>query len=444
MGRTALMRTSSRRARGLSSRPPSRTEALVALFDDDPVHFTVEEWRRRNLEMYAELETRGLIDPAVVPFGAHRFLTEALIRDDNPAATDPQNAGHVRAQNENILHFGLSVGAPRTTLTIALEAGFIHDLNKSVSAPLRHDRWAVRTQLGAIHPEMRTVAESVGLNHLGEGTRASVIEATLLEEDPLPDEVAMAIDACIVHHGLGSSRFIRQLIDGDNEWWGGEFVDSQSGIRRLIHPAQPPLTLQSLLHDLADSSQQMEGGVAWLFKYPGGFWRDSGRSYWQMLSDPEHTGSSIPMSLKVQIQVETETCRRIIRDAHLEGLIGDAEAGQLDLALKGVVRRTAAWIDDDPHRLSRPGGTTLYHDLARALGTSPARVLSRLKDAGPSHPSASELEALLWSSARRVDLRRTRDLVRLIERATVKPPVSAPRAARGKARGKRATTARRS
>ncbi len=202
MGRSALSSASS----GPAARQPASTEALTTLFDDDPVEFTVEEWRARNLALYAELEVRGLIDPRVVSFQAHRFLTEALIREDNPAATDPQNAGHVRAQNENILHFGLALGVSRACLTLAMEAGCIHDLNKSVGAPLRRDRFAVRTGAGEVHPAMRTIAESVGLNHLGEGTRFFLHQATRLPSGALESDVARAIDACIVHHGLGSSR----------------------------------------------------------------------------------------------------------------------------------------------------------------------------------------------------------------------------------------------
>jgi hypothetical protein len=404
----------------LSPDRPTQVRELVGLFDVDPVEFTVEEWRRRNFNIYAELEGRGLIDAALVPEPAHRFLTETLIRDDNPAATDPQNAGHVRAQNENVLHYGLSAGVPRRCLTIALEAAFIHDLNKSVSAPLRRDRFAVRTGRGEVHPEMRSVAESVGLNHLGEETRARIDDTTRLLRGPLSVEIASAIDACIVHHGLGSSRFIQHLLDGDNEWWGAQFIDTKTGVRRLVHPAQSVLTLESVIHDLADSTQQMQGGVAWLSKYPGGFWRDSGRSYWQMISDPEPAQrSSIPMSLRHQIDVESETCRRIIADARLEGLIDEAEAELLVDALASAVRRTEAWIDDRRSTLSRSAGNTVYHDLAKLVGlASPARALGRLQDTGPESPGARDLEPLLAKSARRVDLGRTRDLARLIERSS--------------------------
>ncbi|MCC7385890.1 MAG: hypothetical protein IT384_28835 [Deltaproteobacteria bacterium] len=405
-------------------RSPSRStfsaSRLVALLDDDPIHYPVEQWRQRNVELYERLAQSGLVDASLVSMEAHRFLTDSLIHAANPAAIDPQNAGHVRAQNENILHYAISLGAPPATLTIALSAGFIHDLNKAVGVRLRRDRYAVREASGAVHPELRTVAESVGLNHLGDLTRAQLEAATRLERGALSREAAEAIDLCIVHHGLGSSRFIQRLIEGRNEWWGDEFVDSETGIRRLIHPANPPLTLESLLHDLADSTQQMQGGTAWLFKYPGGFWRDSRRSYWEMLSAAEPTpGAAIPMSLRQQIDVESETCRRLVREALLDGLISEAAAEALDQAVALARRGTERWIDDRPRTLAKPRAATLYHDIAQSIELSPREVHARLKDLTPEHSRGTKgrIEAAIWASARRLDTQRARELARLLQRA---------------------------
>jgi hypothetical protein len=413
-----------RKARSGTVRPLARPD-LVRLLDEDQLQFSMAEWRQRNLAIYTELVARGLCDPELVSPPAHRYLTESLIRDSNPAATDPQNAGHVRAQNENILHYGLWLRAPPDVLTVALEAGYIHDLNKAVSSPLRRDRWAVRSTSGVPHLRMRTLGESVALNHLGEGTRACLEQATRLEVGALSPDVAERIDRCIVHHGLGSSRFIQELLEGNNEWWGHEFVEPASGRRLLVHPPQPPLTLESVLHDLADSTQQMQGGLAWLAKYPAGFWRDVGRSYWEMLSQDAHSrGGGIPLSLRLQVDSESETCRRIIRDAELAGLIGAERGRALRAALASACRGTEAWIDDRAKTLAKTRAPTVYHDVGRALGISAARALARLKEVGPGSPGAAEIEPLLWASARRLDLQRVRALADLLIRAG---PRRAPR-----------------
>lgn len=388
---------------------------LRHLLDDDPAHLTVGEWHDRNLELYAELVDRKLCDPRTVSLAAHRFLTDTLISPENPAATDPLNAGHVRAQNANVLHFGLAVGLAPSRLAVAIEAAFIHDLNKSVGDLLRQDRYAVRRRDGRQVERLETVATCVGLNHLGERTRAALHAATELPTGRLRDDVARAIDRCIVHHGLGSSRFIQRLVDGDNEWWGSEFVDSSSGARLLIHPPMPVLTLESLVHDLADSTQQMQGGVAWLLKYPEGFWRDAGLSYWQMFSDPgAEAGRGVAASLARQIVLETSTSKSLLVAAQSELELSPGETKALHLALERAVRPTRQWIDDRPERLSRPRGTSIYHDVARALGGTPKQAKARLVKEGPGRP---ELDAVIWRSARALDLRRQRELARAIEAA---------------------------
>lgn len=395
--------------------PPTRQRAgikkLIALLDD-PVELTVARWRQRNVQLYDELAERGLIDPMIVSRSAHVFLTETLIHEDNPAAVDPQNAGHIRAQNENILHYALKTGAPSQTLTIALIAGFIHDLNKSVGDGLRQDRFAVRNAGGERVGEQTTVAMSVGLNHLGARTQRALREATRLEDQPLTRAIAASIDQCIVHHGLGSSMFIQRLVDGDNEWWGDEYVDSKGGRRKLIHPAQPKLTFQSVLHDVADSTQQMQGGVAWLQKYPYGFWTDSGRSLWAMLSGgADDEEGVIPLSLRRQIEVETETCRQIVLAGHESGLFDDEAARRLEAAIVTVTRPSREWIDDDAEHLARLDGTSVYHDVARARGIAPEAAVELLHR---TVEESAELETLLQASARAVDVRRARELAELI------------------------------
>lgn len=394
------------------------TRELESLLDDDPVHFTVPEWQRRNILLFEALATRGLVDRRVVSARAHTFLTERLIHPDNAAATDPQNAGHVRAQNENILHYALCAEVPAVDTTVALAAGFIHDLNKAVGEPLRQDRYAVRRGDGVALEHVRSMAHSVGLNHLGERTRDALVRATKLGRGSLAPEVARQVDDCIVHHGLGSSLFIRRLLDGDNEWWGAEFVERRRGRRKIVHPPPPASSLASVLHDLADSTQQMQGGVAWLFKYPAGFWRDSGRSLGDMLSSRGGApGTGIAMSLRDQIAVETETCRSIIASALLDGQVDAAAAARLEAALVAAARRTRLWIDDAPETLARPRAHTVYHDVGAALGVTPRAAHARLAKAVRGALHSEGLAEAVWQSARTQDLRRTRDLARLITRA---------------------------
>lgn len=398
------------------TRVAERRGRLLHLLDDDPAHLSVAEWRERNLLLYTELVRRRLFDPKTVPVAAHRFLTDALINESNPAATDPLNAGHVRAQNANVIHYALALGLAPSRLAIALEAAFIHDLNKSVGEGLRRDRYAVRRHDGRRVEQQETVAACVGLNHLGERTRAALLRATKLPAGRLRPEVAEAIDRCIIHHGLGSSRFIQRLMDGDNEWWGSEFVDPRTGTRLLVHPPMPPLTLESVVHDLADSTQQMQGGVAWLLKYPEGFWREAGLSYWQMLSDPEaEAGRGVAGSLARQIILESATSESIILDARSDLELSVSETRALGRALERAIRSTREWIDDRPEHLARPAGRSVYHDVARALGGTPKRARAKLEKQGPGHPG---LDAVVWRSARALDLRRIRALARTIEAAT--------------------------
>ena len=380
--------------------------ALRDLLDDDPSSFTLPDWRRRNVALYRVLVDRGLIEPAVVSLEAHEFLNNHLIRHRVGAANDTQNAGHVRAQNENIIHYALAIGAAADVVSISLQAGFIHDLNKAFGEPLRSDRYGPCDQRGRPIRAMTTMAQIVGLNHLGERTRRLLDRTTRLERAPLAPEVARAIDQCIVHHGLGSSQFIRNLVDGDNPWWGAEFVDPHTGIRRLLHPEPPPMTLATVLHDLADSTQQMQGGSAWLMKYPSGYWRASGRPYAAMLSAFDAGDHGIRMSLAKQIEEESQTCLGIITEARAKGLLTVEQSQALHRAVDAAARPSIDWVSDDPGLLEEPHGVSAYHDVARALGISAVQAQEKLRNTLPGTPEGDRIEEALWSSGRRVDLRR--------------------------------------
>ncbi len=395
--------------------PPSRATTLLELLDDRVHEFSVADWRARNLRLPEMLAERGLFDDRLVPTPAHRHLTDALISVRVGAATDPQNAGHVRAQNENVLHYALSARLPRESLTLALTAGFVHDLNKALGEPLRTDAYAARDPRGRPLPSMTTMAQLVGLNHLGDRTRRALVAATRLGAGALAPEIADAIDRVIVHHGLGSSRFVQELLAGSNPWWGAEFTDPSTGQSRLVHPPQPPLSLASVIHDLADSTQQMQGGAAWLMKYPLGFWRAEGRSYQAMLGGRASEALGIPLSLGAQLAVESETCRGIIGAAEAALLIDAPTAARLVAALEAAAAPSWRWIDDAPEHLAAPDGESVYHDVARALGIAPQEAHARLGAALPGTPEGDALEELLWSSGLRLDEARARALVALIE-----------------------------
>lgn len=393
--------------------------SIVDLLDDDVSLYTLADWRLRNLSFYECLVESGLIDTEVVSFEAHKMLTDALIRVSVGASTDPQNAGHVRAQNENVVHYALAADVDKEPFTIALSAGFIHDLNKAFGEPLRTDEFAVRNEQGRIVTSMTTMAQIVGLNHLGERTRRSISATTRLPKGAIAPEIAKRIDRCIVHHGLGSSRFIQDLVDGKNAWWGNEFVDEATGTRKLIHPEQPPLTLESVIHDLADSTQQMQGGAAWLIKYPSGFWRASGRSYFDMLSGEHHAyDGGIAMSLAGQIEVETDTCREIIDQAKSEGIVTDELAERLSKAVREATIGSIRWHDHSEDYLAKDDGESVYHDIANALDITRDEALLRMKSAVPGTPEGDAIEDVIWNAGRKLDRRRARDLAHRIESAS--------------------------
>ena len=391
--------------------------ALRGLLDDDPAAFTLRDWRDRNAALYRAAVERGLVDPDVVSLEAHQFLNDHLIHYRVGAANDAQNAGHVRAQNENVVHYALSVRAPAYEVSVSLQAGFIHDLNKAFGEPLRTDRFAPCDQRGRPVRSMTTMAQIVGLNHLGDRTRRLLTRATAIERGALSPEVAQAIDHCIIHHGLGSSQFIRNLVDGDNPWWGHEFVDPHSGIRRVLHPQPPPMTLASILHDLADSTQQMQGGAAWLMKYPAGYWRAAGRSYASMLSARvEAEDHGIPMSLAKQIQEETATCRGILAEARARGLLTVDQSHALHGAVDAAARPSIDWVSDEPGLLEEPEGASAYHDVGKRLGISAIEAQERLRQAVPGTPEGDRIEEALWASGRRLDRERAESLTLALAR----------------------------
>lgn len=392
-------------------RARSIEETLLALFDDTAEDYALADWRDRNIRLVELLQEMSLLDGQLVPLEAHRFLTDALIHVRNGAATDPQNAGHVRAQNENILHYARAVGLGPASLSVVLEAGFIHDLNKAIGEPLRQDEFAVRDHRGRRLGQMTRIAQIVGLNHLGERTRSAIFAAIELDRGGLAPEVAGAIDRCIVHHGLGSSRFIQDLVDGRNPWWGEEFVDPATGVRRLVHPPQPPLTLESVIHDLADSTQQMQAGTAWMMKYPSGYWRGSGRSVAAMISGSDQdSDAEIPMSLRLQIAIERRTCEEIIAAAAAQGVATPAMVEGLTAALADATRPSERWVDDRPEHLADPAGESVYHDLGRALSCSPEAAHARCSKTIAGASDGALVEEAVWTSARALDAARARAL----------------------------------
>lgn len=402
--------------------PTDLGSELLALLDEDVGGYSLSDWRQRNLRLYELLVSRGLFDGDAVSRAALEHLLQHLLHLRVGASTDPQNAGHVRAQNENVLHFALSARVPRRTLSIALTAGFIHDLNKAFREPLRTDALAVRDQHGQVVPLMVSMAQIVGLNHLGDRTRRELDAATRIGSGALSTVVAQQIDACVVHHGLGSSRFIRDLVDGDNDWWGDEFVDPRTGQRKLVHPPQPPWTLESVVHDLADSAQQMQGGVAWLMKYPAGYWRGHGLSYAQMLTGrDEDAAHAVSTSLTHQIGVEASTCHGIIAEGLDAGVLEADTAEALTRALEQLITPSRAWVAADPEVLADPDGETVYHDVGRDLGVSAEQAQSRLQSVAPGTVEGDALEEVLWRSGRRLDSRRAHLLTDLVNEAEPLP-----------------------
>lgn len=336
---------------------------------------SVVAWRRRGLDLWQALGP-GL--SVHVPKPAVERLLGELIHLRNPACADASNAAHVMAQNDNLIVLASAVGASDEVVAVALAAGFVHDLNKAPGEALRSDHFAVRTRDGRLLEAMRTEPEVVGLNHYGDRTRRALVG--LVEDGLLRGEVAEAIDACIVHHGLGSSRFVRALVRGELGFGRKDFLDD--GAPRFELPAQPTMTLANVLHDLADSVQQMQAGAAWVSKYPLGYWRASGASWLELLSGDGDDGE-VPTGLEGQLRTELSTCQDILQAATDAEIIGPRRALRLERGVEGLVASGRAWVDARSETLRLPRGKTVFHQLATSFGTTPFDVKARLAQTPP-------------------------------------------------------------
>src|SRR5207237_850121 len=144
------------------------------------------------------------------------------------------------------------------------------------------------------------------------------------------------------------------------------------------------------------------GGAAWLMKYPAGFWRGSGRSLADMLSGRDQSkDSDIPMSLRLQIEVETATCGAILEEARAKGIVDADQSARLEKAVKDATASSAEWIDDSPEYLARKDRESVYHDVSRSLRISPEQAKARLNEAVAGTPECSALEPIVWESGRR-------------------------------------------
>lgn len=361
----------------------------------------IAAWRRRGIDLWAAMASEL---SAYVGAAAIEALLTALIHEDNPACHDRSNAAHVMAQNDNLVILASGAGLPGEALAIALAAGLVHDLNKAADEPLRQDELGVRTADGQPVDRLRAAAEVVGLNHYGERTRRAF---DALVGDGLLDEAsARQIDRCVVHHGLGSSRFIRGLVRGELGFGRDDFV-APDGRPRLRLPPQPRPTLATVLHDLADSAQQMQAGSAWVSKYPLGYWRESGASWRQLLSGDVDT-FDMPVGLIGQLEVELATCQDILREGVAAEVLHRGMALRLERGVHALIDAGRAWADDDPETLALPHGGTVYHQLAQAQGGTAADAHARLSELRPGDDP--NLDARLLRGAHALDDARARQL----------------------------------
>ncbi|MEO1234692.1 MAG: hypothetical protein AAFZ18_37955, partial [Myxococcota bacterium] len=356
----------------------------------------ISDWRRRGLDLWKALGPE-LCDH--VPLECVEALLAELIHPDNPACADAGNAAHVMAQNDNLVVLARWAKAPARELAIALAGGFVHDLNKASGEVLRADRYAVYLRDGSRVETIDSEPLVVGLNHYGERTRAAIFAQV---DDGLPPEVAEAIDACIVHHGLGSSRFIAGLVRGELGFGRDDFL-SEDTEPRFILPDQPPLTLASVLHDLADSVQQMQAGAAWVSKYPLGYWRSSGSSWHQLLSGDGQDGD-VPTGLEGQLRVELSTCQAILRRAIEAGIVNRSLALRLERGVEALIGGGRAWVDARDETLLLPRGETVYHQLAAALGGTSQDARELLEQLRPGDDP--RLDARILRAAQTLDAAR--------------------------------------
>lgn len=377
----------------------------------------IAAWRRRGLDLWGAL---GSDLAHFVSTSAVEALLEALIHPDNPACHDASNAAHMMAQNDNLVVLARWADAPADVVATALAAGLIHDLNKAPHEPLRRDGYAVRTSEGALVEHMASEPIVVGLNHYGERTRATL--QRLVEAGQLAEPMAAGIDRCIVHHGFGSSRFIRALVEGKVSWGRADFLDENARPRFRL-PVQPRPTLATVLHDLADSAQQMQAGVAWVSKYPMGYWKDTGASWAELLSGDAESGN-VPTGLSGQLRTELETCQSILRQAIEFNIVNRALALRLERGVEALVAAGRSWVDERPETLGLPHGETVYHHLAQSMGGSASATRAHLLGVRPGEEPA--LDARIIKAAHALDEARALQLHTAV-RKHVPAPAAVPR-----------------
>jgi hypothetical protein len=127
------------------------------------------------------------------------------------------------------------------------------------------------------------------------------------------------------------------------------------------------------------------------------------------------TLGSVPLSLRLQIAVETATCEDIIIAGEEAELLDPDRGRALRRAVDEATDSSALWIEDGEEYLADPDGVSVYHDVGRALGVSAADAHHRLKGAIAGSRESRELESLVWESGHRVDLDRARALAHRIQ-----------------------------
>lgn len=362
---------------------------------------SLSEWRRRNAEIYAQLVREAYVDVEAVPAKIVSMICEELINESNPAAQDSLNAGHIRSQNENILFLAAMAKISPRDFAICITAGFIHDLNKTVGEPLRQDQYAVRDRLGKKVRKQTEIALSVGMNHLGNRTR-KVLNSVHKQYSPaICRKVIQQIDECIIHHGIGSSRFIQGLFKGENPWWQDVYWDKGRNAPNFKHPTQPPASVATVVHDLADSAQQMQGDSGWLQKYPFGYWTESDLSFWQMFWACRPARQiRVAKSLAEQVIIESETCVHILEEARRSNLLTESQLLRLDVGVHVIAESSKQWLaPPNQEHEQLPAGQNLLSDLSRELGYSEQKLKLELKKLRPSDSESHVFKEAIFRSS---------------------------------------------
>jgi hypothetical protein len=171
--------------------------------------------------------------------------------------------------------------------------------------------------------------------------------------------------------------------------------------------------LATVLHDLADSAQQMQAGAAWVSKYPLGYWRRSGAT-WAVLLSGDSEADEMPIGLAGQLRVELETCQDILREGIGLGVLPEAAALRLERGVKALVEGGRAWVRDDADTLALPQGTTVYHQLGQMMGESATAMRERLGRLRPGDDPP--LDARVLRVAHALDDARARQLYAAVAR----------------------------